>query len=104
METTEVVAGNCADDPLYIPAVERVRDTLSSRGHLYIGDCKMAALATRAHLAQGDDYYLCPLSATQLNSEQLESLLEPVWKKTQELTTIDYDARQRKNRKDRRRL
>ena len=88
METTEVVAGNCADDPLYIPAVERVRETLSSRGHLYIGDCKMAALATRAHLASGGDYYLCPLSATQLNSEQLESLVEPVWNETQELTAI----------------
>ena len=55
---TEVVAGNCADDPLYIPAIERVRDTLSSSGHLYIGDCKMAALATRAHLAAGNDYLI----------------------------------------------
>ncbi|MDJ0718932.1 MAG: hypothetical protein QNJ54_32690 [Prochloraceae cyanobacterium] len=97
---TEVLPGNSADDPLYVPAIERVRDTLSNRGHLYIGDCKMAArryadpasrIATRAHLASGGDYYLCPLSATQLNSEQLESLLEPVWKKTIELTTIDYD-------------
>ncbi len=88
---TEVVAGNSADDPLYIPAVERVRDTLSSSGHLYIGDCKMAALATRAHLAAGNDYYLCPLSATQLNNEQLKSLLEPVWNEKQQLTTIEYD-------------
>ncbi len=88
---TEVVAGNCADDPLYVPAIERVRNTLSGRGHLYIGDCKMAAIATRAYLAVGNDYYLCPLSATQLNNEQLQSLLEPVWKKTQQLTSIDYD-------------
>ena len=96
---TEVVAGNCADDPLYIPAIERVRDTLSSRGHLYIGDCKMGAIATRAHLAMGGDYYLCPLSATQLNSEQLESLLEPVWNKTQELTMIEYDYANGKSEK-----
>ena len=88
---TEVVAGNCADDPLYIPAIERVRETICSRAHLYIGDCKMAALATRAHLAMGKDYYLCPLSATQLNSEQLQCLLEPVWAEKQKLTTIDYD-------------
>ena len=52
------MAGNCADDPLYIPAIERVRATLSNRGFLYIGDCKMAAIATRAHLAAGNDYYL----------------------------------------------
>ncbi len=88
---TEVLPGNSADDPLYVPAIDRVRNTLSSRGHLYIGDCKMAAIATRAHLAAGNDYYLCPLSATQLNNEQLKSLLEPVWNEKQKLTTIDYD-------------
>lgn len=88
---TEVLPGNSADDPLYVPAIERVRDTLSSRGQLYIGDCKMAAVATRAHLASGEDYYLCPLSATQLNNEQLQNLLEPVWNKTEKLTAIDYD-------------
>ncbi|MDQ7029806.1 MAG: hypothetical protein Q9O62_08535 [Ardenticatenia bacterium] len=33
----EVVAGNRADDPLYIPAVERVRGGLGTRGVLYIG-------------------------------------------------------------------
>ncbi len=84
---SEVVAGNSADDPLYIPAIDRVRDTLSNRGHLYIGDCKMAAKATRAHLAAGNDYYLCPLSATQLDNEQLKSLLEPVWNEKQKLIT-----------------
>ncbi len=51
----------------------------------------MAALAIRANLAAGNDYYLCPLSATQLNSEQLQCLLEPVWNGKQELTKIDYD-------------
>ncbi len=30
---TVVVPGNAADDPLYVPAIERVRKTLSSRGH-----------------------------------------------------------------------
>lgn len=44
---TEVLPGNKADDPLYIPAIERVRSTLNHSGLLYIGDCKMAALSTR---------------------------------------------------------
>lgn len=44
---TEVLAGNKADDPLYTPAISRVRETLKCRGLLYIGDCKMAALGTR---------------------------------------------------------
>lgn len=58
---TEVVAGNRADDPLYIPAVNRVRNSLDRRGLLYIGDCKMAAIATRGYIEGGGDYYLCPL-------------------------------------------
>jgi transposase len=68
---TEVVAGNRADDPLYIPAVNRVRNTLNRRGLLYIGDCKMAAVATRAYIEAGGDYYLCPLPATQLATGEL---------------------------------
>jgi transposase len=31
---SEIVAGNCADDPLYEPAVEQVRKTLGKRGLL----------------------------------------------------------------------
>ena len=36
---TEVLSGEKADDPLYIPAIQRVRETLMTRGLLYIGDC-----------------------------------------------------------------
>lgn len=87
---TEVVAGNRADDPLYIPAVNRVRNTLNRRGLLYIGDCKMAAVATRAYIEAGGDYYLCPLPATQLATGELKSYLEPVWTGNQKLTSIEY--------------
>ena len=87
---TEVLAGNKADDPLYLPAIADVRETLNQRGLLYIGDCKMAAVATRGQIEAGDDYYLCPLSATQLSNRELESYLEPVWTETQELTSVDY--------------
>ena len=45
---TAVVSGNTADDPLYIPAIEAVRQSLGAGGRTYAGDCKMAALATRA--------------------------------------------------------
>ncbi len=33
---TEVVAGDKADDPLYIPAIEQVRAGLERRGLLYV--------------------------------------------------------------------
>src|SRR5258707_14048706 len=52
---TQVVAGNAADDPLYLPAIKQVSQSLPGHGVLYVGDCKMAALSTRAYVqAQGD--------------------------------------------------
>ena len=44
---TAVVAGNAADDPLYVPAVDRVLQIIEGLGLLFVGDCKMSALATR---------------------------------------------------------
>lgn len=88
---TDVLSGERADDPLYIPAIQRVRKGLGMRGLLYIGDCKMAALKTRAYLQAGDDYYLCPLSETQLPAEELERYLTPVWQGEQVLTSIYRD-------------
>ncbi|MBE9226344.1 IS1634 family transposase [Phormidium sp. LEGE 05292] len=88
---TEVLPGNKADDPLYIPAIERVRSTLNQSGLLYIGDCKMAALSTRGVVVANQDYYLCPLSVTQLAALELENYLSPVSSGQQALTSIDYD-------------
>jgi transposase len=85
---TDVVSGNRADDPLYIPAIRRVRDGLGEKGLLYIGDSKMGALATRAFAQEGGDYYLCPLSQTQLPEDDLETYLEPVWREDQALTDV----------------
>jgi transposase len=95
---TEILPGNKADDPLYIPAIDQVRLTLSKSGLLYIGDCKMASIATRTHIALGKDFYLCPLSAKQITQEEIGESLQPVWDKKQELTTIDYDYADGKNK------
>jgi transposase len=85
---TEVVSGHRADDPLYIPAVKRVRAGLEQKGLLYIGDSKMGAIGTRAFVQAGGDRYLCPLSKVQLPEEELEAYLEPVWDEEQALTDI----------------
>ena len=45
---TDVVAGHRADDPLYVPAIQRVRHGLDRNGLLYVGDIKMGALDKRA--------------------------------------------------------
>ena len=76
---TAVVPGNSTDDPLYVPAIQAVQQSLGTGGRTYVGDCKMAALATRAFVAAGGDFYLCPLSETQISRAQRRELLQPVW-------------------------
>jgi len=85
---TMVLPGQRADDPLYIPAITQVRQGLGRGGLLYIGDCKMGALATRAFLQAGGDFYLCPLSEIQMPADRLEETLAPLWSGEQALTPI----------------
>jgi transposase len=74
---TAVVPGNTADDPLYIPTILSVRQSFGAGGRTYVGDCKMAAVATRAFVAAGEDVYLCPLSESQLSRAERRALLGP---------------------------
>lgn len=60
----DVHPGNAADDPLYLPLYRRVRTLLGQTGLLYTGDCKMAALETRAEIAAHQDFYLTRLPLT----------------------------------------
>jgi transposase len=76
---TQVVSGERADDPLYVPAIRQVREGLQRSGLLYVGDCKMGALATRAWVCAQGDYYLCPLAEKQMPAETRERYLQPVW-------------------------
>jgi len=88
---TQVVSGERADDPLYIPAIQQVSASLDEQGLLYVGDCKMAALATRAFIQSRQDYYLCPLSEKQMPVETLETYLQPVWSGKQVLTPLQRE-------------
>jgi len=81
----DVHAGNRPDDVCYLPLIERVQQQLGQSGLLYAGDCKMAALSIRAHLAKSGDYYLMPLSrsgeANHLLQAWIEAFVqrEPCW-------------------------
>ena len=86
---TLVVRGEKADDPLYIPAIDQVRKGLDKQGLLYIGDCKIMSLATRAHIKAGKDSYLGPFSAIQIPQSVLDTYLEPVWSGQQTLTAVE---------------
>jgi transposase len=86
---TEVLAGQRADDPLYLPAIARVRACLNTPGLLYVGDCKMAALETRASIQAAGDYYLCPLSALHMPPERLAQQLAALQESSQPLIAVE---------------
>jgi transposase len=86
---TEVLSGQRADDPLYRPAIARVRACLNTPGLLYVGDCKMAALDTRASIQAAGDYYLCPLSALHMPPERLAQQLALRRESARPLLTVE---------------
>jgi transposase len=75
---TDIHPGNAADDPLYVPLIRRVRAQLGRNGLLYAGDCKMAALATRADIAGHQDYYLMPLPLTGETQQAFPAWMDAV--------------------------
>ncbi len=74
----DVVAGDKADDRLYVPIYQRIRQTLGQAGQLYVGDSKMGSLETRLVVATGGDYYLMPLAMVGHNPALLAELLSVV--------------------------
>jgi transposase len=86
--TTTVVAGNTAAEPLYLPEIAKVRQIAPLTGLTYVGDCKMAAIGTRAEIVAHQDYSLCPLSAPQGPPAELDRLLEPVFTGRRQPTAI----------------
>jgi transposase len=85
---TDVVSGERADDPLYMPCIERVQASVGRHGLLYVGDCKMASRETRARLVIPGDFYLCPLPQVQLAEGELDTALEAVWRGEQVLSPV----------------
>jgi transposase len=67
----DVVAGQRADDGLYLPTILRLQTTLGESGLLYIGDAKMGAVATRAYLQATGNHYLVPLAQIGHLPEQM---------------------------------
>jgi len=86
---TEVISGEHADDPVYLPIIARVREGLNKKGLLYVGDCKMAALQTRAMVQYQQDFYLCPLSSIQVSSEEIRQKVDALRKKETALQSVE---------------
>jgi transposase len=87
----DVVPGQCADDPLYTPLIQRVRQIVGRTGVLYAGDCKMAALSTRAELAVHGDYYVVPLPLTGETAAQFARWVDAIVDGPQAATLL-WDA------------
>src|SRR5256886_407871 len=75
---TDVVSGERADDPLYLPCIARVQASRGRHGLFYVGDCKMASRDTRARIAAAGDVYLCPRPQVQLDQGEFDAALEAV--------------------------
>ncbi len=86
--STDVVSGEKADDPLYQPMIQNVRQTLNVRGLLYIGDSKMSAIETRAQLAAGGDFYLMPLAKVGDVPKLFDECITPLVTGSQPATLI----------------
>jgi transposase len=87
---TDVLSGERADDGLYLPIIERIRNGLQRPGLLFVGDCKMSAFDTRAYLAKHQDCYLSPLPLTGATAEAMDAWITTGLRKgeTGELTRI----------------
>ena len=72
------VAGQRADDGLYVPAYTAAVKVLGTAAVLVVGDSKMGALATRGQIVAGGSCYLCayrPPSATDEIADWIEQAL-----------------------------
>lgn len=89
----DVVSGDRADDGLYIPLITRLQTTLPASGLLYIGDCKMGALATRAYVQGTQNYYLMPLAQVGQVPAQLTEWVAAAVSGQVKLTPVRDDDR-----------
>ena len=84
---TQLIAGNSSDDGCYVPAYE---EAIKSTGKdiMVIGDSKMSALATRAHLHSGGSRYLTPLAMVGKTKEDMEQWVDAAVTGTVALTRV----------------
>lgn len=86
--STTVVSGSKADDPLYVPEIQKVQKSVQEKDLLYVGDCKMSSLDTRSYIVRSGNHYLSPLSQVQMPRPVLKELLNPVFQGQQPLELV----------------
>jgi transposase len=75
----DIASGETNDDVMYVPLIQRVHSMMNAPGSLYVGDCKMGAINTRATIHLNNDYYLMPLGMqTQKIRQYFDELVEEI--------------------------
>lgn len=72
----EVVSGECADDPLYLPVFSKVCENLGRKDLLCVGDSKLGSQTNRGEIHASGGFYLCPLPLAQFSAEDRRLALE----------------------------
>jgi len=85
---SQLYSGEHADDPLYVPLLERVRSIVGKAGVLYTGDCKMAAFETRMEIVAHHDYYLTVLPSTGETRKEIDPWIGALVDGEQEATLL----------------
>ena len=70
---SETLAGNGADDPIYLPTWERLVGVIGHKDFVYIADSKAGSHQTRAQLARAGGHYCFPLPQTGQTPALLKS-------------------------------
>ena len=84
----DVVSGEQADDGLYVPLINRLQPLLPSAGLLFVGDCKLSALATRAHIHHLGHHYLTPLALVGETASAMAGWIQAAVEGREPLTPI----------------
>jgi transposase len=85
---TDVVSGEQADDGLYVPIIARMLTILTKSGLLFVGDCKLSALGSRAYLQERDQFYLSPLALVGETATEMAGWIQAALEGPQSLTDI----------------
>src|SRR3989442_1119465 len=73
------------------PTIDRVLTCLGRIGLLFVGDSKMSALATRAHLEAHKQYYLTPLALVGETAKQMPDWIQAGVTQGDTLTEVQSD-------------
>lgn len=85
---SQMIAGQRADDGLYVPAYDAAVTALGTTNVLVVGDSKMAALTTRGHLVAHGSCYLCPYRPPQATAE-IAGWIEVALQRTEQWQRIE---------------